>query len=61
MTKKAKNMGGAGAGGPIYGLGWLGALIYYLQISYGFWGSVLAILKACVWPALLVYHLLGLH
>jgi len=59
MTKKMKNKGGAG--GPIYGLGWFGALLYYLQTSFGFWGSVLAILKAFIWPLLLVYHLLGLH
>jgi len=49
-----------GGAGGIYCLGFLGALVYYLQTSTGFWPSVLAILKAAVWPALLVYHLLGL-
>ena len=43
-----------------YFLGFLGALVYYLQTSTGFWNSILAILKAMVWPAFLVYHLLGL-
>jgi hypothetical protein len=54
-----KNVSG-GAGGSIYFLGFIGALIYYLQVSTGFWPSILAILKAFVWPVLLVYHLLGL-
>lgn len=49
-----KGMGGA------YFLGFIGALVYFLQTSTGFWASILAILKALVWPAFLVYHLLGL-
>ena len=42
-----------------YCLGVIGAAIYYLQQSNGFWQGVLAILKALVWPAFLVYKLLG--
>ena len=53
-------MGGAGGGGPIYFLGFIGALVYYEGVAYGFWPSVVAVLKALVWPALLVFHLLGL-
>jgi len=61
MVKKWKNSNkGGGAGGPVYGLGVIGAAIYYLHVSYGFWPSITALLKACVWPAYLVYHLLGL-
>ena len=45
--------------GAIYGLGLIGALIYYLQNSTTFWAGVLGILKALVWPAFLVYKLLG--
>lgn len=63
MAKKWNNnnmsMGG-GAGGPVYFLGFIGAAVYYLHVSYGFWPSVTALLKACVWPAFFVYHLLGL-
>ena len=51
-------------GGPANGiwfLGFVGALVYYLNHESGtFWLVVLAVLKAIVWPALLVYHLLGL-
>ncbi len=48
-----------GAGGA-YCLGFLGAAVYYLQTSTGFWNGVLGILKAIVWPAFLVHKLLGL-
>jgi hypothetical protein len=45
-------------GGAIYGLGFIGSAIYYLQNSVGFGNGVLGILKAIVWPAILVYKLL---
>ncbi len=47
-------------GGGVYGLGFIGAAIYYLQTSTGFWEGVLGVLKAIVWPAFVVYKLLGL-
>jgi hypothetical protein len=53
------NRRGGGTGGAVYGLGLIGALVFYIQHAHGFWGVVLAILKALVWPAFLVYHLLG--
>lgn len=42
----------------LYGLGFIGAAIYFLQTATGFWIGVLGILKALVWPAFLVYYLL---
>jgi hypothetical protein len=48
-----------GAGDAVYGLGLIGALVYYVMHAHGFWGVILAILKALVWPAFVVYHLLG--
>jgi hypothetical protein len=48
----------AGGGDVVYGLGLIGALIYYIQYAHGFWGVVLGILKTLVWPVFLVYHLL---
>lgn len=59
MAKKAKMASQGGAGG-VYFLGMIGAAVYYLQNSVGFWGGIVALLKALVWPAYLVYHLLGL-
>jgi hypothetical protein len=56
---KAKAVKQGGAGGA-YFLGMIGAAVYYLHTSYGFGGSIVALLKALVWPAFLVYHLLGL-
>jgi hypothetical protein len=48
-----------GGGGALYFVGFIGALVYYVQTSIGFWGVVLGVLKAFVWPAMLVYKLLG--
>jgi len=45
--------------GAIYGLGLIGAAIYYISHATGFWNGVLGLLKAVVWPAMLVYKLLG--
>ena len=42
----------------VWFLGFVGAAIYYIQHASGFWMVILAILKAFVWPALLVYQLL---
>ena len=47
-----------GKGGMLYGLGFIGALIYYVSTAATFWMGVLGVLKAIVWPAFLVYHLL---
>ncbi|MBM3233615.1 hypothetical protein FJZ19_00805 [Candidatus Pacearchaeota archaeon] len=47
-----------GGCGGVYGLGFIGALIYYIQTATSFWMGVLGILKAIVWPAFLVYELL---
>jgi hypothetical protein len=46
-----------GAGGGIYGLGFIGAAVYYIQAASGFWPGVLGFLKALVWPAFLVFEL----
>ncbi len=48
----------AGGGNAVYGLGLIGALVYYIQQADGFWSVILGILKAIVWPAFVVYDLL---
>jgi hypothetical protein len=46
----------------IYGLGLIGAVVYYISTATGFWIGVLGFLKALVWPAFLVYEALkALH
>lgn len=42
----------------VYGLGFIGAAIYYISIATNFWIGVLGFLKAIVWPAFLVYEAL---
>jgi hypothetical protein len=42
----------------IYGLGFIGAAVYYIQHAIGFWAGVLGFLKACVWPAFVIYKLM---
>ena len=44
----------------IYGLGVLGAAVYYVQHSASFWDGVLGVLKALVWPAMLLYKAMQL-
>lgn len=41
-----------------YFIGFIGAAVYFIQHATGFWPGVLGFLKACVWPAFAVYHLL---
>ena len=54
-NKMVHKSGGSG----IWFLGFIGALVYYLHVHSGtFWLVVLAVLKALVWPAFLIYHLL---
>jgi hypothetical protein len=48
----------SGCGGAFYGLGFIGALIYYISTASGFWSGVLGVLKAIVWPVFLVLELL---
>ncbi|MBX4191048.1 hypothetical protein KW794_03085 [Candidatus Saccharibacteria bacterium] len=61
MVKKWKKgkMGG-GNGDMVWFLGMIGAAVYFLHTTTGIWPSIVALLKALVWPAFLVYHLLGL-
>jgi hypothetical protein len=47
-----------GGGGFVWFLGFIGAMVFYIQEAHGFWGVIVAILKAFVWPAFLVYDLL---
>ncbi|MDD2657067.1 MAG: hypothetical protein PHD04_00165 [Candidatus Pacebacteria bacterium] len=55
--KKCGKMHGGGMG-CVYGLGFVGAAIYYIQLAPTFWAGVVGFLKALVWPAFLVYNAL---
>jgi hypothetical protein len=47
-----------GSGSAIYGLGFIGAAVYYISHATSFWMGVLGFLKALVWPAFLVFELM---
>ena len=42
----------------VYGLGFIGAAIYFISTATTFWMGALGVLKAIVWPAFLVFELL---
>ncbi|MDA8437266.1 MAG: hypothetical protein M0Z51_00205 [Propionibacterium sp.] len=45
------------AGNAIYGLGILGAWVYFwMRAGHGLWPHALAVLEGLVWPAFVVYH-----
>ena len=52
MKEKCSNNAPSGA---VYGLGLIGAAIYFIGHAATFWLGVLGFLKALVWPAILVY------
>jgi len=69
MEKEAEEKGGTkmfcdtkgsngACGGAAYGLGIIGAAVYYISAASGFWAGVLGFLKAIVWPAFLVFEAL---
>lgn len=47
-----------GPAGGLYGLGFIGAAVYYIERADNFWVGLAGVLKALVWPAFLVYRLL---
>lgn len=58
-NNKNRYAGAHAGGGAVYGLGFLGALVYYIQHATSFWNGLLGVLKAIIWPALLVFQALG--
>jgi hypothetical protein len=51
MSKKGNESCGA-----VYGLGFIGAAVYFISTATSFWVGVLGFVKAIVWPAVLVYE-----
>lgn len=49
----------AGPWSFVFLLAYIGAAIYFVSVSDGsFWGVVLGLLQALVWPVYVVYHVL---
>ena len=54
MSKDFK--GGVAPSSAVYGLGLIGAAVYFISTAAGFWMGVLGFLKALVWPAILIFE-----
>ncbi len=54
---KEKCYQGSQGGNAVYGLGFIGAVIYFISTATGFWVGVLGFLKAIVWPVFFVYEI----
>ena len=52
-----KEMQGHASGGAVYGMGFIGAVIYFIVHATSFWMGALGFLKAMVWPVFMVYEL----
>ncbi len=50
-----KEIQGSAPAGAVYGLGLIGAAIYFISHATGFWMGVLGFLKAIIWPTFIVY------
>ena len=59
MAKSNKPVQMGGGSSVVYGLGFVGAAVYYIGHAHSFWAGVGGFFEAMVWPALLVYHALG--
>lgn len=57
-SKHKKMASSHGTSGALYFVGFVGALIYWMQAAVGFGAVVTGFLKALVWPAYIVYKLL---
>jgi hypothetical protein len=55
---KPKVIRQSGASEAVYGMGLIGAWVYYISHAATFWLGVLGIFKGIFWPAMLVYELL---
>lgn len=46
--------------GALYGLGVIGAMIYFLQRATSVWDQLVGIIQAVFWPAVVLYKVLEL-
>lgn len=57
VTKVKCNCHGASG---VYGVAFIGALIYYLERADTLWMGVVGVVKAIFWPAVILYKVLVL-
>ncbi len=56
--QKPKVIYRSGASEAVYGLGLIGAWVYFIGHAATFWLGLLGFFKGIIWPAMLVYELL---
>ncbi|MFA6329194.1 MAG: hypothetical protein WCX64_00735 [Candidatus Micrarchaeia archaeon] len=55
MNCKPSGCGGCGCSGALYGVGFLGALYYFLTTATSLWMGVVGVVKAIFWPGVLAW------
>jgi len=60
IVEEKKMKDNSNVSGAIYFLTIIGAAVYFIKTAVSFWGGVLGILKAMVWPAIVIYKVLEL-
>lgn len=58
--QKPKVIHTGGGSDSVYGLGFVGAMVYYISRATSFQEGVVGFFKAIVWPAIFVYEILKL-
>jgi hypothetical protein len=57
--RKTRVVERAGSWGFVFLLAYIGAAVYFISRSDGsFWGVILGLLQAIVWPVYVTYHVL---
>lgn len=59
MTKNEKATKIVANNGPLgfaFFVAYLGAAVYFVHQSPGFWGFIWALVKAIAWPGIVIYH-----
>lgn len=58
--KRVKVVEKSGPWGLFFVMAYIGAVIYFVQQNEGFWGFILALLQAFVWPVYVIHAVLKL-
>jgi len=56
--KSSKVIHDHGPLGFVFFVAFIGAAVYFVEKSEGFWGFIGAVFQAIVWPGFVVYHVL---
>jgi hypothetical protein len=59
-SKSVKIINKGGQTGFVLFITYIGAAVYFVQRSSGFWGFIWALFRAAVWPAYVIHAILAL-